>query len=147
MATMHSTTRPLMPMSPRIDAPAIFDQPSHSINLPVPLSLASSDSCPCGPKAVHHSHKQAPERRNRTPACLHAPCVELTSEHQPESFRHHHQNFNESDRLCITISDTLQADASPQLCSPIGLGCSQALRKFDKNMSMERTIARWMKSQ
>jgi hypothetical protein len=50
MATMYSTTRPLMPMSSRINAPAMLDQPSHSINLPVPLSLASSDSCPCEPK-------------------------------------------------------------------------------------------------
>jgi hypothetical protein len=50
MATTYPTTRPLMPMSSRINAPAMFDQPSHSINLPVPLSLASSDSCPCEPK-------------------------------------------------------------------------------------------------
>ena len=31
---------------------------------------------------------EAPERRNRTPACLHAPGVEVPSEHQPESPRH-----------------------------------------------------------
>jgi hypothetical protein len=30
---------------------------------------------------------EAPERRNRTPACLHAPGVEVPSEHQPESPR------------------------------------------------------------
>ena len=30
---------------------------------------------------------RTPERRNRTPACLHAPGVEVPSEHQPESPR------------------------------------------------------------
>jgi hypothetical protein len=50
----------------------MFDQPNHSINLPLPLSLASSDSCPCQPKQVHHSHKQTAARRTRSPACLHA---------------------------------------------------------------------------
>ena len=33
-------------------------------------------------------HKKPRRRRNRTPACLHAPWVEATSEHQPDSPPH-----------------------------------------------------------
>jgi hypothetical protein len=49
MATMYPTTRPLMPMSSRINAPAIFDQLNHCINFLCPCHWRPLILVPVGP--------------------------------------------------------------------------------------------------
>ena len=74
MATMYSTTRPLMLMK----CPIV--RGGHNAN---PTLLFCGLWFHFGPRRGC----MPPRRRNRTPACLHAPGVEVQSEHQPDSPR------------------------------------------------------------
>ena len=68
-------------------APCSFDLSCASRIQQSPASLEPLSSVRQSYWRMHALSCISPERRNRTPACLHAPGVEVPSKHQPDSPR------------------------------------------------------------